>query len=123
MQVQTNNGAAWAFKGLCEFQLKEYTPALDDLTRANELPDEDGSFMTVVHKTIMDVRSLFNGLDESVLPGLIDGEKRNVAKYDEALELGELPANLASLLTRQRDGLLQKIAQMQTQSAASEKAS
>ena len=41
--------------------------------------------MTAVHKTIMDVRSMFDGLDESVLPGLIDGEKRNVAKYDAAL--------------------------------------
>ena len=41
--------------------------------------------MTVVHETIMDVRSMFNGLDESVLPGLIDGEKRNVSKYDDAI--------------------------------------
>jgi hypothetical protein len=45
----------------------------------SEIPDENGFFMSVVHKTIIDVRSLFNGLDDSVLPGLIDGEKRNVA--------------------------------------------
>ncbi len=55
--------------------------------------------MSVVHKTIMDVRSLFNGLDESVLPGLIDGEKRNVAKYDDALKTAGTTANVASLLT------------------------
>src|SRR6478735_2310728 len=34
-----------------------------ELTRANEIPDEKGSFMTVIHETIMDVRSMFNGLD------------------------------------------------------------
>ena len=28
-----------------------------ELTKANELPDENGSFMSVVHKTIMNVRS------------------------------------------------------------------
>ena len=91
-----------------------------ELTKANELPDEKGSFMTVVHKTVMDVRSLFNGLDESVLPGLIDGEKRNVSKYNEALKPGAVPANLASLLIRQRDGLLKKIAFMEARTSASE---
>jgi uncharacterized protein (TIGR02284 family) len=91
-----------------------------ELTKANELPDEKWSFMTVVHKTVMDVRSLFNGLDESVLPGLIDGEKRNVSKYNEALEPGAVPANLASLLIRQRDGLLKKIAFMEARTSASE---
>jgi hypothetical protein len=76
--------------------------------------------MTVVHKIIMDVRSLFNGLDQSVLPGLIDGEKRNVSMYDEALEPGGLPAKVASLLVRQRDDLLKKIAFMEAQTTASE---
>jgi uncharacterized protein (TIGR02284 family) len=89
----------------------------DELVKANELPDEDGSFMTTVHKTIMDVRSLFNGLDESVLPALIDGEKRNVSKYDEALEPRGTPANVVTMLTRQRDSLVQKIAQMQAMTA------
>jgi len=91
-----------------------------ELVKINELPDDDGSFMTVVHKTIMDVRSLFNGLDESVLPGLIDGEKRNVSKYDDALKPAGIPPNVASLLKRQRDGLMQKIALMQTLAAENE---
>ena len=56
------------------------------LLERGEKPDNDGSFMSVVHKTIMDVRSLFGGLDEGVIPGLIDGEKRNIDKYDQALK-------------------------------------
>jgi uncharacterized protein (TIGR02284 family) len=91
-----------------------------EIAKANERPDEKGSFMTAVHETIMDVRSLFNGLDESVLPGLIDGEKRNVSKYDKALEPGNAPADSAGLLGRQRDDLLRKIALMETQMAAGE---
>jgi uncharacterized protein (TIGR02284 family) len=92
------------------------------LTRANEIPDEDGSFMSVVHKTIMDVRSLFSGLDESVLPGLIGGEKRNVAKYDAALKAAMPAANVASLLTTQRGKIVQRIASMEMQKAAFERA-
>lgn len=94
-----------------------------ELVKVNELPDDAGSFMTTVHKTIMDVRSLFNGLDESVLPGLIDGEERNVSKYDEALKLADMPANVADLLNRQRHGLAQKITHMQELAAKSARVS
>ena len=91
-----------------------------ELTRANEIPDEKGSFMTVIHETIMDVRSLFNGLDESVLPGLIDGEKRNVSKYDKAIEGANASPDVASLLNRQRENIAQSIAAMEAKKTASE---
>lgn len=94
-----------------------------ELVKANELPDDAGSFMTTIHKTIMDVRSIFNGLDESVLPGLIDGEKRNLSKYDEALKLANVPANITALLNQQRHALAQKITYMQAQEAKSERVS
>ncbi len=84
-----------------------------------ETPDEDGSFMSVIHRTIMNVRSLFNGLDGSVLPGLIDGEKRNVDKYDDALKTPGASA-VAALLTAQRDKIQQKIAVMEAKKAAYE---
>ncbi len=92
------------------------------LTKANEIPDEKGSFMTVIHETIMDVRSMFDGLDESVLPGLIDGEKRNVSKYDDALRDARTTPDIADFLTAQRDGIVSKIAAMESQKAASEPA-
>lgn len=94
------------------------------LTRANEIPDEEGSFMTVIHETIMDVRSLFNGLDESVLPGLIDGEQRNVSKYDKAIkDAGVSPDVVANLLSRQREDIVQSIRGMEARKAASAHAS
>jgi uncharacterized protein (TIGR02284 family) len=91
-----------------------------ELTKANEIPDDEGSFMTVVHKTIMDVRSLFNGLDESVLPGLIDGEKRNVSKYDDALADSKSAPGVAAVLTTQRDRIAGQIALMESQKATSD---
>ena len=91
-----------------------------ELTAAGVKADDQGSFMTVVHKTIMDVRSLFGGLDQSVLPGLIDGEKRNVSKYDDALKYSGSSPGITSLLTTQRNKIAQKIAQMEAQQAASD---
>ena len=93
-----------------------------ELTRTNEIPDDKGSFMSLVHETIMDVRSMFNGLDESVLPGLIDGEKRNVAKYDDAIRDGKATPNVAGILAAQRERIVQKIADMEIRKAASERA-
>jgi uncharacterized protein (TIGR02284 family) len=74
------------------------------LTERGEAPDGDGSFMSLVHEGIMDMRSLFGGLDESVLPGLIDGEKRNIASYDEAVEEARGDAK-QGLLRQQRTAL------------------
>jgi uncharacterized protein (TIGR02284 family) len=89
------------------------------LTDAGEKPSSDGSFMTVIHRTIMNVRSLFDALGDSVLPGLIDGEKRNVEKYDKALNAPALPAEVQNLLTEQRNKIQQKIALMETQKETS----
>jgi uncharacterized protein (TIGR02284 family) len=81
------------------------------LAERGQTPNKDGSFMSTVHETIMDVRSLFGGLDESVIPGLIDGEQRNVKKYDEVLkEPGETV--VWDILGRQRSELAAAIDKM-----------
>lgn len=89
------------------------------LINAGEEADSDGSFMSIVHRTIMSVRSLFNGLDGSVLAGLIDGEKRNVGKYDDALK-GVPASTVVTLLTAQRSKIEQQIASMQEMKTAYE---
>jgi hypothetical protein len=58
-----------------------------------------------------------------VLPGLIDGEQRNVSKYDEALKSSDVPVSVVSLLDRQRHGLAQKIMHMQALAATRERVS
>ena len=54
--LEPEHGAAWAFRGLCEFKLTEYAPALEHLTRANDLGvGDDASFLAVVgyHRAIL----------------------------------------------------------------------
>jgi len=75
----------------------------DVLIRGGAAADESGSFMSAVHRTVISIRALFGGLDSSVLPGLIDGETRNVKRYEKALDQPALdPANRALLETQRR---------------------
>ena len=74
--------------------------------------DDKGSFPSTVHRTVMSVRSLFGGLDESILPGLIDGEERIIQYYDEALQDVTQNAAEATLLSDQRQMLRRKIDDM-----------
>jgi uncharacterized protein (TIGR02284 family) len=98
-----------------------HTQHADELARllreSGEAADEDGSFMSVVHRSIMSVRSLFDGLDESVLPGLIDGETRNADSYSEALQQSDVPEAWADVLRTQQNDLLEAIASMRAESA------
>lgn len=86
---------------------------LDGMLRGvGEAPDESGSFMSTAHRTIIKVRSLFGGLGESILPGLIDGEKRILGYYDELLkETAELLDR--RIVTAQRADVERKIAKME----------
>jgi hypothetical protein len=45
---------------------------------------------------------LFGGLDESILPGLIDGENRNVNAYLKTLDRPDLNPDVRNLLEQQR---------------------
>ncbi len=60
VQDEPEHGAAWAFRGLCEFGLGEYGPALEHLTRADELGvGNDAAFLAVVgyHRAILLTRA------------------------------------------------------------------
>jgi hypothetical protein len=59
------------FREMMELHERNAAELARALAGDNEVADEEGSFMTVVHQTIMDVRSMFDGLEESALPGLI----------------------------------------------------
>lgn len=84
-----------------------------DLARHGEKVDDKGSFLSTIHRTVISIRSLFGGLDESILPGLIDGEARVVSYYDEALT--DCPPTETATLAKQRAELQAKIDQMEKQ--------
>lgn len=68
--------------------------------------------MSTVHRTIIKVRSVITGLDESILPGFVDGENRIVGYYDD-VQKSSPAAAVADLLSGQKREIEAKIAEMQ----------
>jgi uncharacterized protein (TIGR02284 family) len=85
------------------------------LLQAGVTPDRDGSFMSTVHRTIISVQSMLTDLDETVLPGFIDGEKRILTTYDETIAQAGDPDR--EVLLRQRAALDDRIAEMERRRA------
>jgi uncharacterized protein (TIGR02284 family) len=91
------------------------------LAREGEEVSDDGSFMTLVHETVMNVRSLFSGLDESALPGILDGEERVLKTYDEALAEATSGTSLHRTLSAQREAVASVIEEIRARIAASKR--
>jgi len=101
------------FREMTSLHTTNATELAGELARYGEHPDEDGSFMSTVHRTVISVRALFGGLDGSVLPGLIDGEKRNISTYDKILDRDTFAPETRALLARQRDRLEHAVISME----------
>jgi uncharacterized protein (TIGR02284 family) len=114
MHDADGNGFSSLFDEMIVIHAENADELAVELERAGEAPGDDGSFMTTIHSTIMSIRALFGGLDESVVPGLIDGEKRNVASYRQALEISDMPPDIRALLETQCRRLEAAIVTMQT---------
>ncbi len=87
------------------------------LLSLGEKADADGSFMSTVHRTVIDLRSYITGLDANVLPALISGEERIVGYYDAALEASAPADPEYAVLIDQRDALKVKIRDMEVMHA------
>lgn len=86
-------------------------------------PTGDGtSFMATVHRTVIGIRALFTELDESILPGLIDGEKRILAYYDDAIAAAAAASPAHAMLVSQRGELLDTIRRMEAKAKSAEAA-
>jgi len=72
------------------------------LTAYDEI-DDGGSFTGTIHRTWMDVKALFSGDDdEAMLEEAIKGDKAAVDEYEEILEEGNLPVDIAECIQNQK---------------------
>lgn len=83
------------------------------LASRGEKPDDDGSFMSMVHTTVISVRSAITGLDKNSLSSFASGEERIVQSYDEAIRDSLGDAAVVKALKRQRSDFVEMIDQMQ----------
>jgi len=110
VQLQKANGAAWAFKGLCEFQLRNYRTALRDLNTAHDRRIGDPRLIPVAryHRAILlarfgeferalQVYALF-GTEGNISPQVIDG--MGIAVLRMPLLPADVPQEQRDLVTR-----------------------
>lgn len=81
------------------------------LLDAGETPDDSGSFMGTVHKTVIAVRSAVTGIDRASLDSFASGEERIAEKYADAIE-DQSDHKLAEMLRRHESALLDTIDRM-----------
>jgi uncharacterized protein (TIGR02284 family) len=77
-----------------------------------EQPDETGSFMSMVHKTVVSVRAALTGLDRPSLTSFASGEERILNDYDAAIEESRGDAPVVDRLRRHRDALQEVVSRM-----------
>jgi uncharacterized protein (TIGR02284 family) len=87
------------------------------LIAAGEVPDDNGSFMSVVHETVVGVRAAISGISKKTLPAFASGEEHIVQEYEDALREMSRDPRMTEILTRQKERLLAKIAEMKKLSA------
>jgi uncharacterized protein (TIGR02284 family) len=75
-------------------------------------PDDNGSFMSAVHKTVISVRSAVAGLDDRSLSSFASGEERIVQDYERAIEDNRDDGSLVAVLQRQKAELETVISEM-----------
>lgn len=101
------------FRDMIALRSKDIDGLTPFLIAYGEDAGQEGSFMSSVHRTVIGIRSILTGLDESILPGLIDGENRILGYYESAIELTENGSSEYITLIKQRDTLQFKISEMQ----------
>ena len=87
------------------------------LLSKGEQPDESGSFMSLVHKTVISVRSTVTGLDRPSLHSFASGEEHILSAYDAAIRENQSDAAAVDKLTQRKNRLVEMVARMKGRTA------
>ncbi len=102
------------FEDMRALHEKAHTDVHALLVAKGEQPDESGSFMAMVHKTVISIRSAVTGLDRSSLVSFASGEEHLVSAYDKAIEENLSDPRAVDKLTEEKTQLVAAIARMKS---------
>ena len=85
------------------------------LSTTSGSPDDEGSYMSTVHKTVISLRAATVGLDDGSLSAFASGEETLAEAYDKAIENNGDDHQLCGLLANQKSEVLQLAADMREQ--------
>ncbi len=78
---------------------------------------KEGSWMSTVQETVMNVRAWLTGIDDGVLPAVIRGERSLLDQYATAIGDTGMMVDLNAILRRQRAGLEAAVKSLESQVA------
>jgi uncharacterized protein (TIGR02284 family) len=113
----TENPALKALFTKYSAQRAGYAQELKDHIAAHggESTNEEGGILGVIHRTWIDIKqSLSSNEDEAILDAVVTGERAAVEKYDAALQNEAEHADYMGLLRRQRAGIADALADIES---------
>lgn len=99
---------------ILELHRRHDTELVAMLAATGEPSQMSGSWMSSVHQGVVTVRSWFDEIDHGLLPEVIDGERRLVEAYSDAL-IAEHPSWATKALERQRDAVAALVRELEQQ--------
>jgi uncharacterized protein (TIGR02284 family) len=105
------------FERMAALHAKAHSDVHAILLAKGERPDESGSFLSVVHKTVISVRSAIKGLDHSSLPSFADGDERILGVFDKAIEGVGASDPALEVLRKDREALVAAISELKARAA------
>ncbi len=106
------------FGQMIALRTKDHEAIHHALTQHGEKPDESGSFMATVHKTMTSARSAVTGIDANALSPFIKGEESILEEYDAAIKEASADSATREVLAGQRTALSAKIEEIKSMKAS-----
>ena len=100
------------FGQMITLRSKDHQAIHSTLIDMGEHPDDSGSLMAVVHKSVTSVRAAVAGISSDALSPFISGEEQIAKAYDAAIDEASANAAVRDMLIDQQTALLAKIAEM-----------
>jgi hypothetical protein len=73
--------------------------------------------MSLLHETVISVRSLVTGLDRPSLHSFASGEQHILSAYDAAIQESQADADAVDKLTQRKNRLVEMVARMKSRTA------
>ena len=106
------------FGQMIALRSKDHEAIHKALAAKGETPDESGSFMATIHKTMTSARSAVTGINANALSPFISGEESIVEEYEEAIKEASADSATHDMLVGQKNALSTRITEMKSMKAS-----
>jgi uncharacterized protein (TIGR02284 family) len=113
----TDPATAELFREMIALRQRHHAELHKVLAAQGEQPDDSGSFMATIHRTVVGIRSAVAGLDDHSLPSFVSGEELIIDQYDRAIEESIATPSVTALLVSQQKELRGQIEAMKARAS------